>query len=267
LAVIYSILIATALISLVRYCVRRFLEWLHRKGISIEWALIYGAGYHGQRLERWIRQSPKLGIRVIGYLDENLGSLLKKPVHPPCLGGFSELKKCVQDKGVSILFVAHRKIEDSKIREIIRSCRRLKIQCWVIPSMYEFQAERAEWTQIGGIPLVGFREGYALRPYAFVKRFFDFLVSLLLGVVFAPFWMLIPIGIRVTSRGPILFKQWRVGQGGRRFQMIKFRTLSPKSKPQALSPELARTPLKADSRFGEFLRRTGLDEWPQLFGL
>ena len=76
LAMFYSIFFSIAFVSFERYLLRRILEGLHRKGIGIRKALIYGAGYQGQRLERWIRQSPKLGILVMGYLDEDIDRLV-----------------------------------------------------------------------------------------------------------------------------------------------------------------------------------------------
>ena len=92
LAIIYSVPLSILLISLERFFVRRVFEWFHKRGIGLRRALIYGAGHQGQRLERWIRQSPKLGIQVEGFLDVAAEKLIKKPVKPPLLGGLEDLE-------------------------------------------------------------------------------------------------------------------------------------------------------------------------------
>lgn len=266
LAVFYSIFIAISLISLVRFLIRHLFGWLNGKGIGVRNAIIYGAGYHGQRLERWIRQSPKLGIRVVGYLDDEIGRLTKKPAVPAFLGGMEELKKIAHSRNIVLLFIAHRKLDETKIVPIFQLCRELGIQCWAIPSFYQFHIERAELSNIGGIPLMGFRQSLGRGSYLWAKRTLDIVLALLLLFITGPLLCFLALAIRLTSSEPVLFRQVRIGRQGRRFTVFKFRTLKTLGRKDEISPELRRgrdhfLPL------GKFLRRTGFDELPQLWNV
>ena len=267
LAIFYSIFVSIAFLSLERFLVRRFFEWRHKQGIGLRRALIYGAGHQGQRLARWILQSPKLGIEVEGFLDEEVEKLVKKPVHPALIGGIEDLKKIVRKKKVSLLFIAHRTIGEEKIMEIFQRCQEIGIKCWIIPTLYRFHIERAELTNIGGIPLVGFRQGFGRGYYLQMKRFLDLLTAGVLSPVLFVSGVAIAAGIRWNAGGPVFFKQTRIGQDGRQFTMYKFRTLY-NVKPEQISPEISgQGQCPVTTPLGAFLRRTGLDEIPQLLNV
>ena len=149
LATFYSIFIAITIISLERYATRHLSEWLNKKGIATRHAVIYGAGFHGQRLARWIKQSPKLGIQVVGYLDDKVDLLTKIPKSPSILGGLFDLEQLVSEKDVSLVFIAYRNLDEKTVSEIFRLCRLLRVKCWAIPSLYQFHVERIELQNIG----------------------------------------------------------------------------------------------------------------------
>ena len=266
LAIFYSLFISSALVSLERFFFRRFLDFLNQKGIANRQALIYGAGYHGQRLERWIQQSPHLGVQIVGYLDDNTETLVKKPEHSPLLGGIADLKKLIKTKNVSLLFLAHRALPEKRVIEIFQLCRKLEIHCWAIPSLYQFHVERAQLQNIGGIPLVGFREGFSSRFYEQFKRVLDLMVSVLLGGFLAPLLSILSVGVYLNLGRPILFKQIRVGKNGKKFTIYKFRTLRKRFKKSAVSPELQKAGRSIDP-FSAFLRKSGLDELPQILNV
>ncbi len=267
LAIFYSVFTAITLLSLERFLVRRFFEWRHKRGIGLRRALIYGAGHQGQRLARWIRQSPKLGIQVEGFLDDQVEILVKQPVDPPCIGGIEDLKKNVRKKNIDLLFIAHRKIGEEKVIEIFKHCQTIGIKCWIIPTLYRFHIERAELTNIGGIPLVGFRQGFGKRYYLPVKRLLDLFCVIVLSPVALVLGALIAIGICFNAKGSLFFKQVRIGQDGHSFTMIKFRTLY-NVKPEQISPEISgKGQCPVTTPFGAFLRKTGLDELPQFFNV
>lgn len=267
LAIFYSIFAAISLLSIERFFVRRFYEWRHKRGIGLRRALIYGAGHQGQRLARWILQSPKLGIQVEGFLDDQAESLVKKPVNPPLMGGISDLKRIVSKKKVSLLFIAHRKIGEEKVIEIFQRCQGIGIKCWIIPTLYRFHIERAELTNIGGIPLVGFRQGFGKGYYQGIKRSLDFFSAIVLFPAMLILGGLIAAGIRLNAKGPLFFQQVRIGQDGRKFTMYKFRTLY-NVKSEQVSPEISgKSHCPVTTPFGAFLRRTGLDEIPQLLNV
>ncbi len=266
LATFYSIFIALFFLSLARLFIRALFSWLNRKGIASRYAFIFGAGYHGQRLERWIRQSPQLGIQVVGFLDNDVEKLTKKPEAPAYLGPLSDLKSLAEANKISLLFIAHRQLNEEQIVDIFQRCRDLGIQCWAIPSLYRFRVEKVQLRNIGGIPLVGFREAFSRRSYIVVKRGLDIIIGSLLLLIALPLMGAIAIGIYVTAGQPIFFKQTRVGIHGKKFVMYKFRTLKQRKKDE-LSPELQKDAAPAYLPMGKILRRTGLDELPQLINV
>ena len=266
LATFYSIFISLFFISIERFLIRRFFEWLNRKGIAVRHAVIYGAGYHGQRLERWIRQSPQLGIRVIGFLDDAVDRLVKKPVAPPWIGYLADLQKIAAKKNLEMVFVAHPKLEENKVVEIFQLCRDLRLECWAIPSLYQFYVERAQFQNIGGIPLVGFREGFGRRSYVAVKRVLDVGIASVMLILTLPLWLFLSAALWITSGPPIFFHQIRIGKNNKRFVLYKFRTLRSGTRKDEISPEL-RKEKKMTTPFAAFLRRSGLDELPQLINV
>ncbi|MFA7002127.1 MAG: sugar transferase [Candidatus Omnitrophota bacterium] len=269
LATFYSVFVAILLISTVRYLMRHGIEQLHRRGIAVQNAIICGAGYHGQRLERWIRQSPKLGIRVAGYLDDDLEALHKKPENPPCLGPIKALRAIVKENDVSLIFIAHRRLIEARVIEILQICRNLNIRCWVIPALFQIHIESIALSNIGGIPLVGLREKTSRSYYRAFKRILDILCSLLLCVMLLPLGLAIALGIKAVSDGPVFFHQKRVGKDGKPFTIIKFRTLLVRHGNADISPELKKEGAAKPSStpYQQFLRRSGLDEIPQILNV
>lgn len=268
LAMLYSMSLALVFVSIERYLVRRFFVWLNRKGIASRLALIYGAGYHGMRLESWIRHSPHLGLKVTGYLDDDISRLEKVPTHPPVLGGIRRLEKEVKENGVSVLFVAARDLKEEKIIDMVQKARELKIQCWVIPHLYSFFVEYVEVQHIGGIPLLGFRERFGAGYYEILKHLLDRVLALFFLILSLPLALITALGILTTSGPPIFFCQIRIGKKGERFMMYKFRTLKKEFETESISPEISQEKKSRPmTPFGAFLRKSGLDELPQLFNV
>lgn len=269
LAVFYSVFIALVLLNIERTFLRYWLAKLHKKSIFTQKAIIYGAGYHGQRLERWIHESPQLGIQVVGFLDDNPETLLKKPQDDLVLGGLRDLKRQVNEKNVSLLFIAHPKLDEKRVMEIFHLGREFKIRCWVIPSLYQFYIEKVELQNIGGIPLVGIREESAKAAYEIVKNVLDRIMAGLLLICLSPFLLVLAVLVKTFMGSPVFFFQKRIGKNAAPFEMIKFRTLSNFSDSQSVSPELNTNSGKVPKipPFANFLRSSGLDELPQLMNV
>jgi len=268
LATFYSVFIAIALISLERQLMRNLYAWLHKRELFGQRAVIYGAGYHGQRLARWIEQSPKLGIKVVGFLDDHTEKLVRQPTSLPILGGFEQLEATVKRENIQILFITNRKLEDVDIYDFFTVCQRMGLICWAIPAVFHPHIERISFYSIGGIPLVGLRQEVRQKAYLVVKRVLDLLLAAVLAVLLMPLYSLIALGVLVTSGRPVLFRQIRVGQEGKNFTVFKFRTLKTGA-GDAVSPELSAQKEQGVQigRFAAFLRKSGLDEIPQILNV
>ena len=267
LATLYSMVLAMFSVSFERYFFRRLFAWLNESGIANRKAVIFGAGFRGTRLARWIHDTPQLGIQVIGFLDDEPQTLHKAPESLPILGGLGNLGRLYEDKDISVVFISQRNLSEDRVMDIIQRCRKLRIQCWVIPSLYQFHVEHVEMQHIGGIPLLAFREPFGRRFYEIFKMALDKTAAVCFVILTSPVWAAIAISIYVTAGLPIFFKQIRVGRGEKHFMMYKFRTLKSGTKKAALSPELEKSGEKAATPLGPFLRRSGLDELPQLINV
>ena len=135
----------------------------------------------------------------------------------PVLGGFEDLRKIIRAKNVSTLFVTHRQVDEKGVIEIFQMCRENGVQCWIIPRLCQLHLEKAAMANIGGIPLVGFRDEFGFTSYLLVKSVLDFALALLVLPFVLPVAAVIAVVIRLTSSGPVLFKQIRIGQRGERF--------------------------------------------------
>jgi len=268
LATLYSMFFAIVFVSVERLLIRRLYAFLNRRGIGVRHAVIYGAGFNGQRLERWIQQSPQLGIRVMGFLDDELQNLTKQPENIRVLGGIDQLEDLAASHQVDLLFLAHRELKEDKVVEILQLCRLLNVRCWVIPSLFHFHVERVELQNIGGIPLVGFREQFGRNSYEMVKQVMDRFTAAILVLILSPVIFFVAAGVYLTLGRPIFFQQVRIGKNDKKFIIYKFRTLKAPQGGQAMSPELESKQGKPKIQaFVAFLRKTGLDEIAQLFNV
>jgi exopolysaccharide biosynthesis polyprenyl glycosylphosphotransferase len=194
----------------------------------------------------------------------------------PYLGSVGDLPRIFAEREVGELIVAETELDDRALLEIVDLAHRRGVRVRAAPSTAELLTQRAEYVPGQGVPL------FELRPPAFVgtdwvlKRGFDLLVSLLIVVIGLPIWIAIAIAIKAESRGPMLYRDRRVGLNEREFEMIKFRTM------RADAPNLQKR-LEADNeadgalfklrddprvtRVGAFLRRFSLDEVPQVLNV
>jgi exopolysaccharide biosynthesis polyprenyl glycosylphosphotransferase len=194
----------------------------------------------------------------------------------PFLGGVGDLPRIFAERDVDELIVAETEFDDRALLEIVDLAHRRGVRVRAAPSTAELLTQRAEYVPGQGVPL------FELRPPAFVgtdwvlKRSFDLLVSFLVVVIGLPIWVAIAIAIKLESRGPVLYRDRRVGLNEREFEMIKFRTM--RANAPALQKRLeaeneaegALFKLRDDprvTRVGAFLRRFSLDEVPQVLNV
>ncbi len=243
----------------------RIQGFLRNYGVSDSVALIYGAGEIGQKLLEKFNQSPKLGYQIAGFIDDD-GSLQEKSYkNVPVLGDFSQLAKAIQSTGASKLFVAEPQIPQIVVQDLLKICRKNQCELQMVPSLYDLVIQRLEISEVDGLPLMGIsKPSYSFRT-AFFKRAFDLSVSLLLLLMTLPLFVFMSLTIKLTSKGPVFFRQKRVGKDGEKFVFYKFRSMYTNAPVYAQTPQSGK-----DSRItpiGRFLRRSSLDELPQLWNV
>jgi exopolysaccharide biosynthesis polyprenyl glycosylphosphotransferase len=228
-------------------------------GLVYEPTLIVGAGTLGVRAATTLRDHPEFGLAPIGFLDSFDDDGLPLPI----LGPVSELESVVRHYDVQRVIVAFGATREPEMVPIIRACDRLPVEVHVMPRFFELGvAKEGPFTDdLWGIPLVRLRRS-ALRTVAWrTKRVFDLFIGSILMVLCAPIFAAAALAVRLSSPGPILFKQRRIGQRGEVFELLKFRTLSVNQDSDttwSVSEDERRTAV------GRLMRMLSIDELPQL---
>ena len=242
--------------------------------------LIVGAGVIGQQLAARLLSEPAYGLRPVGLIDADplprSGRL--EPSGVPVLGGARDLVDAALSTGARQIVVAFSSAPDHLIVDGIERCRRLGISILLVPRLYELVNERATLDHVGNLPVLALRPTDPSGWEFAIKHAIDRLLAALALLLFGPMLALVALLVRLTSRGPVLFRQLRVGRDGREFMVLKFRTMhqEPPGEPPgddgefALADGLAPGGVEGIDRrtsFGRLLRNTSLDELPQLINV
>lgn len=246
--------------NLGRYFVRLYQRLLIKKGRGISRILILGAGKPGRRLAEQIAKFKDFGYMIIGFVDDKVR---KDRVN--LLGGLDEISQIIKKHKIDVVYVSDPAMAHEKMLELMTECENLNVQFKLVSSLYEILVGNINISELEGIPSIDVKPRKPNVFYRLTKRAIDMLGSLFLLVFFAPFWLLIVILIRLDSKGPAHFVHKRVGKDGKKFNLYKFRTM----KGTVGAYEIA--PSKPDdariTRVGGFLRKTSLDELPQLLNV
>jgi exopolysaccharide biosynthesis polyprenyl glycosylphosphotransferase len=269
-----------------RLLYRRVRIWLWHRGINVRYALVIGAGTAGQRIMKELVERTTLGYRLVGYIadaaDTPWSPNWRVPISRRKLGGVRRLGS-LQD--VERILLEHRLHEvivalpasyHARTLDIMDQCRRLGIEFKLAPDLFEMRFNEVRIDALNSVPLIGVKD-IALRGFnLYLKRAMDVLLAVTALVMGAIPMVIIGLGVKLSSPGPVLFRQTRVGKGGRLFTCYKFRSMYQDA--EARLAELRHLneadgpifKIRNDPRltpFGRFLRRTSLDELPQIFNI
>lgn len=257
---------------------RALARWLVQRSAGLrEPTLIIGTGRVAQRIATRLASRPDYCLDVVGFVDDDP---LEVPEDlPPLLGKAAELEPIVHAYDVERVIVAFSRASSDEHVGLLRRCADLRVRVEVVPRMYEVIGSRTHVHDLGGIPLVSLGPARLTRSGRLVKRAFDLVFAGLAVVVLAPFFAFAAWRIKSGSPGPVFFRQERMGAGGKRFQMLKFRTMDAdaeerKANVAYMNKHTERGPrmfkVADDPRvttFGRFLRSWSLDELPQLLNV
>ncbi len=234
-----------------------------RRRLIVHPTLVLGAGRVGGHVARLLLAHPEYGLRPVGFIDADpLLAADEQPV--PVLGGHHELARVIVEFGVHDVIVAFGSAPESEMVDILRTCDRLHAEIFFVPRLFEMSTAGRDMDQIWGVPLVRLRRA-AFRTFGWkVKRALDVVVSGIAVVLLAPVLGACALAVRWELGRGVLFRQERVGLDGRRFNLLKFRTVPSHDEGDTLWT------VSGDSRVGpvgRLLRRTSLDELPQLWNI
>jgi putative colanic acid biosynthesis UDP-glucose lipid carrier transferase len=250
-----------------RTLLRRLQSFLQAGGWKVKNYAIVGVNELGIQLARNIEQSPGLGLRLVGYFDdrdENRTVPLPEDVGER-LGSIAQLVQKTRRGEIDCIYVAFPLRAEERIRSVLHELGDTTASVYIVPDFFVFQMLHSRWTNIGGLPVVSIYETPFYGADGVLKRAFDLAATCILLAAMAVPLAVIALLVKRSSRGPVFFRQRRYGMDGREFRVWKFRTMTVcEDGPQVTQ---ARQGDQRVTRIGAFLRRTSLDELPQLFNV
>ncbi|NLG49352.1 MAG: undecaprenyl-phosphate glucose phosphotransferase [Chloroflexi bacterium] len=272
----YTGTIIVLLLSTSRAIERRIVATRRRRGLGVDRLLIVGAGEIARSIMRIVVACPELGYKIVGFVDDDPQKAQTDIGRYPALGTTDKLPELIATHDIDEVIITLPWISHRKILSIMNQCQRDHVQVRIVPDLFQMTLSKVVVENVHGVPLLGIREP-ALRDWQVVlKRGMDILVSAISLLLLSPFMGLIAIAIKLDSPGPVIFKQLRVGRDGVRFYCFKFRSMCVNAEAQVAvlaSMNEASGPLfkmrndPRRTRVGRFLRRTSLDELPQLWNV
>jgi exopolysaccharide biosynthesis polyprenyl glycosylphosphotransferase len=242
--------------------------------------VIVGSGSVAQDVARKLEQHPEFGVTVAGFVDQPWDSG-DDITRTPFLGPIERLPAILDKHEIDRVVIAFPTVRDQRILHVIQQLRHVRVQVDIVPRFFEALSPNADVHAIEGMPLVGLRPFRLSRSARVAKRATDLILATAAIVLLSPLLAAISVAIKLDSRGSVLFRQTRMGMGDRTFAIVKFRTMvgdadsiketvahlnqhaSPGGDPRMFKiPKDPRV-----TRVGAFLRRTSLDELPQLLNV
>jgi len=252
------------------------LDFVHSRGYNRENLLIVGTGKRARDFIRAIKLHSNWGLHIIGLIDDEHGLYGKEVDGYRVLGRIQDIpfivKRLVIDR---VIFVVPR-LWLHRIEEAILACEEVGVSTSIALDLYNLHIARTRQTDFNGFPLLEFETFHAKEWQLFIKRIMDVVISLISLFIFSPLMILVALLIKLSSKGPVLFKQVRCGLNGRKFTVYKFRSMvvDAEAQKQALIDrnemdgpvfKIRRDP--RITRLGLILRKTSIDELPQFINV
>jgi exopolysaccharide biosynthesis polyprenyl glycosylphosphotransferase len=266
LTITYTILLSAVLMTLERYVLRAYETRLRRQGIGTDRVLMVGTGVGSEMLIQRMNMFPQYGYQVVGVADDQ--------EHPgqywagvPVVGAIKDIHRLVEELKINEVFLAVPGGDRALLLKLIKLCEDQKIDFKIVPDLLDVMSSRVDVNAIDGVPLVGIRRNRLTGINAAIKRALDVVVSAVLLVVLSPLLLVLAVLVKLSSLGgPVLFRQERIGMLRRPFIVYKFRTMIPDAETRT-GPVVAKRGDPRATPLGRLLRRTSLDELPQLINI
>jgi exopolysaccharide biosynthesis polyprenyl glycosylphosphotransferase len=261
LAVVF--LTAIPLVGLARIVLKMIHERMMAKGVNATRVLLIGSGETAQMLLEKAHNFPALGYYVVGFIAE--AGIGKRYLGKEILGSSRDISKIVADYQIDEVIFARPNMSREKVLDLIAQLETADVSVKMISDLYDIVTTQTEIDGIADIPMVEIHKQRFGRLQMAMKSLMDYALGTFFLLLSLPFWLILAVIIRLESAGPVLVREERVGRKGKPFRLYKFRTLYHALPATENPPRGWKDPRV--TRFGRFLRRTSLDEWPQLLNI
>ena len=263
LVFLYFSLMGYAALILTRLFLKKYYITLQRRYFDLEQVLIVGARELAQRVAQTIVNHPELGLVVSGFLSRIPQKIGTRIEGLEVLGLYEDIDRVIQEKHINLVIFAMPLTAQQKLESLLNQIRDELVDIKIVPDLYRLITLRGGMEEFEGLPFINLRESPMVGWSRFFKRAMDFSLAALVLILLSPCLLLIGLAIKVSSPGPVLYRQTRMGLDGKVFEMWKFRSMVADAEGQtgpvwAQKGDPRRTPV------GRFIRRLSLDELPQL---
>jgi putative colanic acid biosynthesis UDP-glucose lipid carrier transferase len=263
----YWVVITPVLILIVHIAVDSYLNSkLYREAVTRN-AVIVGVGNLGMQLRDRMDNDLELGLQFKGFFDDRDLSRTTLEDHNSLqlMGRINELSDYVRKNSIDIIYIALPMTSQPRVLDLLDSLKDTTVSIYFVPDIFVFDLIQARIDDVGGIPVVAVCETPFSGFNGFVKRASDIVLSLIILALISPLLIAVAVGVKLSSKGPILFKQRRYGLDAEEILVYKFRSMTVEE-----NGDTVRQATKNDIRitpFGRFIRRTSLDELPQFINV
>jgi len=273
---LYFVLIDAAFLIGYRIILRLIYRAQDGKAKDLTRILVIGAGNVGTRLAEEIRELEWAGMRLVGFLDDDPAKAGQQICGAPVLGGCIDAVRVAEREAVDEVMIALPPRAHNQLVNVVSELQQLPLRVKVVPDYFDLAFARTTQESLGDIPLIGLRDSAIAGLPRLIKRTFDLLAATLGTILLSPILLGMALAIKLDSPGPAIYKQQRVGENGRLFWMYKFRSMVQDA--EARQGEVVRTLPDGRvihkhqddprvTRVGRWLRKTSLDELPQLINV
>lgn len=266
LVFVYFLLLNIFGLSLFRYSLRSFLRWFRSRGHNLRYVLIVGDGRIAQEVEHKITSHAEYGFKVVGFLGKDEEGVGRHIRGVPVLGTYKDLKTLLGRMSVDQLLIALPFEQVRMLRPILGQVYDEMVEVKIVPDLYEYFTLRSGIEEFDGLTIISLRESPLYGWNKLLKRTFDFFISLLIISASSPLLLMLAAAIKLTSAGPVFYRQERMGLDGRKFNILKFRSMYAWAE-SASGPQRTHKNDPRRTSIGRLMRRLNLDELPQFINV
>lgn len=249
-----------------RFGFHKLLQNMRKKGWNHKRIIIVGTGELARSVARNLGGASWTGLDIIAFYDDDVCSVTRMIDGIDVKCGIDNLHNIVQQNQINEVWLALPLKEEKRMKSILLNLRHSTVNIRFVPGIFGFRLFNHSITEVAGLPVIDLNSSPMIGVNRFLKEVEDRVLSLLILIIISPLIILISAGVKLTSPGPIIFKQMRHGWDGKPVKIYKFRTMVLHQE----KPGIFTQAFVGDSRitkFGSFLRRTSLDELPQFFNV
>lgn len=261
-------IVGTFFFALFRAVVRTVLQAMRQRGYNRRTAAIIGAGRNAQRVLHALRNNAWTGMHVCYFVDD-IPADQKSPRAPhgvPIRGPLANLRAIIDAEPVDAVFVALTTEQGREMRDVLQALETTPADVRLVPELHPTYALRSQISELDGVPIISLRHSPLHGSRAIIKQAFDLIVGAICLLIAALPMLVIAVMIKLTSSGPVFYRQRRMGLDGAEFSMVKFRTMRVDAESHS-GPVWSRRHDDRRTPIGRFLRSTSLDELPNLFNV